>query len=211
MLNFLLADINLIFSIAIGIVLTLGFIELLGLLTGFSLMGLVDDISPVEIDASVDAPTSGGFSQTLSWLCLDRLPLLIWLILFLTSFGIIGYLINAIALNIFNVGLPILVSIPSALIAAVIVTARTGSVLAQMMPKTDSSATDQEQFSGMVATITLGKAQENSPAEAKFSDSFDQTHYVMVEPMDSNQIFNQGDKVILVNKGKRGWMATAYK
>ena len=45
--------------------------------------------------------------------------------------------------------------------------------------------------------ITIGQAAAGSPAEARFSDEFGTTHYVMVEP-DGEETFSQGDQVLLV-------------
>ena len=210
MLSFLLSDANFWFSVAIAIVLGLGAIEIVGTLSGFSLMSVIDDISPIEVDVGVDSPST-GISSSLSWLCLDRLPLMIWLVLLLTAFGVTGYLINAVSLNLFDTQINRLFSIPVALVLGLILTARLGNFIARLLPKNESSATHQDQFSGSVATITVGKATQHSPAEAKFTDQFKQVHYVMVEPIEEGSVFHQGDDVILVNKGPRSWMATHYK
>lgn len=87
MIEFLLADFNTGFAIALGMVIALAFLEGLGMLIGLSLMSLLDQISPIEFDLEVDAEFShGGLTPILGWLCLNRLPLLIWLVLFLTCF-----------------------------------------------------------------------------------------------------------------------------
>ena len=211
MFAFLFSDHNLWFSIAIGIVLALFTIEVLGMLFGLSLMSLMDDISPVELDADADTDVSGGgFSSLLSWLCLDRLPLMIWLILLLTTFGLSGYVINFTSINWLGLTLTPYIALPAAFFVGLVLTGRLGSFIARLLPKNESSATHEFEFEGLVAQITLGKASPGSPAEAKCLDQFEQAHYLMVEPIESDQHFVQNDKVVLVKKGPRSWLATRY-
>lgn len=212
MYAFLFSDSNMWFSVAIGIVLALFTIEILGMLFGLSLMGLLDDVSPIELDASADtsADIGGGFSSILSWLCLDRLPLMIWMILLLTAFGLVGYLINFSTAKLLGFQASIMISIPLASILALIITGRLGSGIAKLVPKNESSATHQFEFEGMVGHITLGSATSGSPAEAKCVDQFEQAHYLMVEPIEKNESFSQNDKIVLVQKGTQSWLATRY-
>ena len=207
LLSFLFQDANFFFTVAIGIVLVFALIEILGMLFGLSLMAFLDNLSPIDVDADLEA---GGVSGVLSWLCMDRLPLMIWLILLLTSFGLSGYLLNYAWLSFFGSYAATLISHPVALLLALLITGRVGGFIARMLPKNESTAVDTESFSGTVAIITVGTASQGSPAEAKAIDEFEQAHYLMVEPMSDDQ-FHQGDKVILVEKGPRSWLATRYE
>ena len=208
MYAFLFSDNNLWFAISMGIVIALFTIEVLGMVFGLSLMGLVDDISPIELDA--DADIDGGFSSIFSWLCLDRLPLMIWFVLLLTCFSLTGYTINYAALKVFNFEISSIILIPVAMLVGLVLTGRLGSALARLLPKNESSATHEFEFEGRVAQITLGTAKIGSPAEAKCMDQFEQAHYLMVEPMDAEESFNQHDKVVLVKKGPHSWLAMRY-
>ena len=87
MLSFLLDDANFWFSCALGIVIALFILEMVGMFFGISLLGLVDDQAALDADAD----TSSGFTEFGSWLALDRLPLLVWLVLLLTTFGIAAW------------------------------------------------------------------------------------------------------------------------
>jgi hypothetical protein len=209
MFTLLFSDANVIFSVAIGIVFAIALLEVLGLVFGLSLMGLLDDVSPLDINADADISAT-GISPLLSWLSLDRLPLMIWLTLLFLCFGLAGYIINY--LSVIAIGDPLsrLITVPVALIIATVFTARTGGFLARILPKNESSAVDTADFTGSVAIVTLGEARINSPAEARYVDAFEQAHYLMVEPMDEEERFVQGDRVILVSRQTRAWQATRY-
>ena len=206
MLSFLFSDANFYYSVAIGFVIVFFLVELIGMVLGVSLMSFLDDLSPIEVDASVEA---GGASGLLNWLCLDRLPLMIWVTLCLSSFGLSGYAMNYAAQQMIGGHLANVISIPIAIVIALLITGRVGGVLARMMPKNETTAIDMTAFEGSVATITVGTARKHSPAESKVIDKFEQAHYFMVEPIDDDT-FHQGDKVILVKKGPRSWFATRY-
>jgi len=61
-----------------------------------------------------------------------------------------------------------------------------------------------------VAEITIGKASRGNPAEAKFTDHYSQPHFVLVEPFEDEELFAQGERVILVQKKQHSWLATRY-
>ena len=208
MFSFFFLDQNLWFSIAVGIVISLFVLELLGVLFGLSLLSFLDDISPIEVGA--DANVEGGVASSLSWLCLDRLPLMVWLILFLTLFGLSGYLFNFASGSLMGSLPPTAISLVAAIIIGLFLTARLGSSVAKLLPKQESSAMHEYDFEGLTAEIVLGVAKPGSPAEAKCIDQFNQAHYLLAEPIEAEEVFNQGDTVILVKKGPNCWLATRY-
>jgi hypothetical protein len=208
MIEFVFAQNNWMYSAALGVVLALFIIELLGMLLGVSLFNFVDDFTPVNFDADADA--SVGISPALSWLSLDRLPLMVWFLLFLTLFGIFGFVLNLLALKLSGATFDGFVSVPLSLALGLIMTGRIGGILARLLPKNESSAANESDFEGLVARITLGTAKPNSPAEAKCIDHFNQAHYVMVEPIENTESFTQNEKVILIKKGENAWLATRF-
>jgi hypothetical protein len=108
---------------------------------------------------------------------------MIWLVLFLTVFAILGFVMNYTSLSLVSSMLAPAISIPIGLIGGLILTGRIGHRLANVLPKNESSAVKTNTFNGKIATITTGTAQLGSPAEASFVDDFKQKHYVMVEPI----------------------------
>ncbi|WP_171022312.1 OB-fold-containig protein [Thalassotalea litorea] len=211
MFDFLLNDVNFAFTVALTIVFGLALLEGVALVIGSSVMTLLDDLTGFDVDADMDADvSSGGLSSLLGWLCLDRLPLLVWLILILTSFGLSGLIYNYVVLSSFNVEILYWLAKPTALFCALIITHTCGDIIAKIVPKNESSAVSVSGFSGKVATITVGKARKGSAAQASLVDEFNQKHYVMVEPGDEQQEFLQGTKVVLLEKVESGWIAAPF-
>ena len=211
MFNFLAADANTPFVVALGVMLVLAAIELIGALTGLGLSSLIDSLIPdfdidvdVDLDADLDAevdisaPGGGFFEQILGWLYLGKVPALVLLITFLTTFGLSGLMMQALTNSGLGVYLPsILVSIP-AFIIALFCTRMTGAALAHVIPKEESDATSRADYIGRVATIIRGQASRGNPAEAKLKDQHDTTHYVLVEPDHDDETLAQGEEVLIV-------------
>ncbi|QJR82253.1 YqiJ family protein [Alteromonas pelagimontana] len=210
MFSFLLSDANFWFSVAIGVVVVLFVVECIGLLFGASLLGVFDDIPGYELTSDTDIDV-GHPTAFANWLSLDKLPLMIWVIIFLTLFGLTGYLLNYLYEQFFQSLIPALLSLPVASVSALILTGGIGKRIAPLLPKNETSAISDDEYFGAIAKITIGTARPGSPAEAKFVDKYAQAHYVLVEPFEAQEVFSQGEKIILVKKGLRGWLATRYK
>lgn len=199
-----MADFNLLYSSALLFVIFLALLEGGGLLIGVSLANALDDILPLEIDNDV-ALSSGGVSAVLGWLYLHRLPFLVWLLLFLTSFGIAGLSLN------YMTTLYHFITLPIALLIAIFSCRFLGKKIANIMPKNESSAVSSGSFVGKIATITVGKARKGFAAEAVLQDKFKQKHYFLVEPEHEGLEFTQGTQVVLIEKLKNSWLVIEFK
>jgi len=211
MYEFLFADINTGFAIALSVVAILGLLEGIGMLIGLSVMNIMDQFSPFELDVEIDTDISAnGLTPLLGWLYLNKLPLLVWAVLFLTSFSIAGYTFNFVLLGTLSATLPTFIAYIFAFILAIFMTRLIGKPLAVILPKNESSAVSNHSFTGLVAKITIGTAKKNSPAEAVLVDQYNQKHYVLVAPDDSNDTFNQSEEVVLVEKTSNFWLAVKF-
>ncbi len=199
-LSFLATPACLPFSVALAIMAMIAIVEMLGALIGIGISGLLDGLF-FELDADIDATeTQLRSSNWLAWLYVGKVPVLIILVLFLTFFGLSGLLIQSFSLYYLTGTLPpLLVSIP-ALLFAIFCVRFVAGLLARMIPKDDTEAVNSNSFIGRVAVITLGTARSNSPAQAKLSDQYGQTHYVMVEPDNVDDVFSSGTSVLLVKQ-----------
>lgn len=208
MYEFFFADHNLAYSSAVGIVIGLSLLEGLGLLIGVSIMSLLDQFGPFDVEFDADV-SSGGVTGLLGWLCLNRLPLLIWLVLYLTCFAVSGYLCNYLLLILDIIPSSSLMSLVVAITAGILLTRLLGQQLALILPKNESSAISSDSFIGQVARITVGNARMGKPAEAVFQDQYGQKHYVMVEPVTHEDSLTQGSQVVLLEKTTKGFAAQA--
>lgn len=210
MFTFLLADMNLLYTLAISIVLLFLFLELLGLIVGISLLELLDNISPIDANSSLPI-TDGGVSNLLDWLCLTKLPMLVWLIIALTHFAIIGYSINYAVLTSLEWQPQLIFILPTTVFFTLIMTHFVGSAFAQIIPNNETTAVSTSTFIGKAAKITIGTASSGNPAEALLLDDFNQKHYIMVEPEFEKEYLPKGTEVVIVEKLNGTWLAIPFK
>lgn len=199
MFDIFLLNENLPFTVALAVALFIGIIEIISLLIG-GISSAFDGILP-EKDIHIDL--DGGFSIT-DYLCIGKIPLLMWIVVFLVSYGLCG-IIMQMFLNL-NVYLAGFIMLPLSLFP----TRYISLFLHKIMPQDFTTAIHSDNFVGMKATIVMGNSYVGHPAQAKFKDRYDQTHYVMVEPEYTIVVFTQGDEVILTSK-KTNTLFTAVK
>ena len=203
MTDVLLSPSNFWFTIALIAVFIVFVLELIGTIFGASVLGVGDDFG--ELD-------SEGFLNTAfaNFLNINKVPFLIYLIVLLTVFGLSGLLINGLSATVLSVTPPSLISVPLAFLLGLFITAKTVHIISSLLPTIESSAVNSDEFVGSVAEITIGKASRGNPAEAKFTDCYSQPHFVLVEPFEEEELFSQGERVILIQKNKHSWLATRY-
>lgn len=174
-------------------------LEIITGLIGLGLLSFFDTCLPdLNIDIDVDADINFGHS-VLGWLNIGEVPTIILLIIFLTTFGLTGV---AVQLQLVSFGIelsPWLTSIGIFFVALVPVRV-IGGWIAKVMPKTQTMALSSDAFISKVATIETGDARIGSPAQAVLIDDYDKEHRVLVEPMESKEVFKQGSKVVLIEK-----------
>ena len=196
---------NLPFAIAMGLMVLLALVQVLGL----GDWGVDADLDP-EIGADADASLQPGMVEgLLTLLGVGRVPLTIWLALFLLMFAGIGLSVQELATSL--TGAP-LYSWLAALIAgaaAVPVTGVLARPLGAILPKDHTTAVSTASLIGRRATITDGVARTGSPARARVRDIHGQAHYVMVEPHEESSELHSGDEVLLVRREKEQFYATA--
>ena len=202
LLAFFLSDINLPYSLAIAFVIGLAFIEGAGLLIGMSLGSVLDSLFDIDLDIDPDIP-EGGITSVLGWLYFKQIPFLVWLLLVLGNFGIIGLTFN------YTLSLPMIITLPITLVLTLLSSRLLARGIAKIIPNNETSASSNLSFVGKLATITVGTASQGNPAEAVLHDEFNQKHYVMVEPEEPLK-FKQGTQVVLVEKKPNAWIAIEF-
>ncbi|NUJ80681.1 DUF1449 family protein [Methylocystis sp. FS] len=186
--SFLLPE-NLPFSVAIALMVLLGLVQVLGL----------GDV--IDGDAEIDTPGSLTIDAgLLSLMGLRRLPFLMWAMLLLTAFGLIGLAGQQALAALTGHTLSAWLAGPLAALAAVPVTGALARPLAAIMPRDETTAIDLVALVGREAEIVIGRAAKGSPARARVVDHFGQTHHVMVEPDNDGQTFGEGERILLVRQ-----------
>ncbi len=204
MLTFLAAPENLPFSVALAVMLGIALLEGITTLLGAGVSSLIENLLPgIDLEADVSSPeyqSPSALSKLLGWLRIGEVPVLMLFVVFLTAFGLLGLGIQSGIDAITGVLAPAaFVSVPAVVIALPFVRLF-GGVLAKVMPQDETDAVSEASFIGRVATVTLGKAEVGSPAQAKLRDEHGQTHYVMVEPDIDGDVLESGTTVVLVSQ-----------
>jgi len=197
-MDFFFAAENIPFAVALLVMLFIAILEGVLVLIGAGFSEVLENLVPdIELDTDISTPNS--VSRVLAWLRVGQVPVLILLIIFLTSFGVTGFTLQHILNDSINWMLPaILASIP-ALAVSLPATRMLGGLLGKLVIKDETQAINKKDFIGQVVTITLGTSSRGSAAEARFRDRFGTTHYVMVEP-DTDAEFSQGEQLLLVRQ-----------
>ena len=201
---------NMVFSIALMLCLFIGILELILLMIGgsssFLEQFLPDSLLDVDhADASLES-SSNLFTQLLEWLYLGKVPLLIWLIIFLTIYGLTGLIIQDLFFSFTAHYFSAWLIAPACLFLSMPLVRFSAAMIAKIIPKDETTAIHTDDLVGRTAQIILGDAKPNSPAQAKVKDQFGQTHYVLVEP-ELDIVFHQGQDVILTQRTKIGFQA----
>ena len=204
---------NLIFGVAIMLMLLLGFLEVLSLLFG-GVNDWVDGMLPDSLtdaahpEVGLDAVDAGVFIRFLSWLYVGKIPLLMLMVVFLAVFGLSGYLLQNVWHGIFGFYLNGWLAAVAVWLASLPLVRVVAGGLYKIMPKDETTAIEQQNLIGRVGVVVLGEARAGSPAEVRVKDGFGQQHYVMAEP-DGEAVLKQGEAVLLVSLSGNTFKAIA--
>ena len=200
------------FSIALCVVLGPFILELISLILGGSILAIGSDAPDIDIDLDADfdidvdvateltAPSDIAPSGLLGWLGITEVPFLIWMVSFLTIFGLSGLVILSAGQAITGLAVPLAISVPLAVVTAAYCARFIARVVAAIMPKTESSAMKTRFLGGHHGVISQGTARRGHPAEAKIKDRHGNIHYLWVEPLDDDAIIAQGRDVHVIRK-----------
>lgn len=222
MIEFLLSEANRPFAISIGAMLVFGFLELMLALGGFGMMGVLDNLVPddwdldagvdmdmdadLDIDADMDVSVDSGggagefLQMVLGFFGVGRVPLLVVIVAFLTSFGLMGYVIQSVVHGVSGLYLPALLASIPAFFGGSFVTRYMAIGLGRLVPDVETEAVDSKTFVGRTAVLTMGEASPGKPAQGKLRDNNGQAHYLLIEPDQADTVFREGDQVLLVSQ-----------
>lgn len=213
-MDWMTASGNAPFAIALLIMAGLAVIELISLVTGFSVNDVVDDFVAGHLEATagsgsgMEATGQGEASSLvgrfLAWLHVGRVPVLMILIVFLTVFGVVGLVAQGALRAVLGHALPTVLAAPAVLLLSLPVVRMGAGLLARLMPRDETSAVDLATLVGRTAVVTGGTARTGLPAQARVKDSFGTEHYVLVEPEDEGAQFATGSVVLLVRQHAGG-------
>lgn len=206
MVSFLFYTENILFTSAIILMIFISLLEGLLVVLGMGLSDALDNLIP-DFELEMQLDTDYSLSKFFGWIRLKRVPFLMLLVIFLASFGLSGLILQYISYKLTGSLFFAFIIVIPAFIFSLFSLRVIGGIVAKILPKDETSSISKQELIGYVATITLGKAKKGSPAEAKIKDKYGQTHYFMVEPENEDDIFNQGDRVLISNQNQKVFFA----
>lgn len=205
MIDFLGAEGNLPFSVALLVMLFIAVLEGVATALGPGLSGLIEGAMP-DLDTGGPEVGSGGvLTGLMGWLRIGQVPVLILLVLFLTGFGLIGLGVQSIAEGLSGALLPWPAAVVPALLLSLPLVRTLGGLLHRFMLRDETDAVSSESLTGRVAVITLGTACVGHPAEARTRDTHGTTHYIMVEPFEEGDALPAGTQVLIIEQAGAGF------
>lgn len=189
MIDFWLADENMIFVAALVLMVAIGLLQLVG-------MGEFG----TDLDADVNGEVTGVADGLASFLGIGRLPFLILLTLFLMLFALTGFAGQQLLQAFTGALLTPYIAVPATALVALPLTGLLSRPLARILPRDETTAVSIDELVGRRATIEIGTAKMGYPARARASDRYRHTHFLMVEPDSADLSFAQGEEVLLVRR-----------
>lgn len=199
--RFLLAGPMLPFTIALGAMAALVLLELIGLMFGAALSHVLDSALPdFDFDVDHDGVPDNSFFAGLNWLNVGSVPLMALIIIASAGFGGTGLLAQWISTRTTGLFMDLALAVPIALVGMIVSMRYVGRLAAKTLFAEHSSAVSEDSFIGRPATIVLGTSKRGQPSQAKLTDQHGQVHYVLVEPLQDEKEFSNGETVILLKR-----------
>ena len=190
----LFADYNLPFLIAAGLMVLALVLQLVGL-ADWDIAGEPD----LDVDAA-DSGSAGLGGALLTLLGLGRVPLMVWLLVFLLLFTVIGMGLQAFAEEL--TGAPLYPALAALIAGGASLPLTAGAVrpLGRIMPQDETSAVGLDSLVGRRGTVSTGRALRGSPARTTVRDRHGHAHHVMLEPHEDASEIHEGDEVLVVRR-----------
>lgn len=183
------------FTIAALILVGLVAVELCAMLVGFSMSSLLSH--DLGHDGLAHGGDHGPLGAWMSWLNAGGVPLLVLLMVWLASFAIAGFAVQAVA---HAVALP-LPALVASLVAAVLATPATRTqsrLLARIIPREETSVVSQAELIGLLGTVVLGPLDQGKPGRVRVKDRHGNIHVLRAKAA-AGHVIAQGQAVLVVD------------
>lgn len=205
--DFISVDYNFPFALSIALMLLFSVFEIVSfLLLGGALSHWLDSFLPDGVDVDLDADGLHAFDSlesALAWLYVGRVPMMMLMVLYFTIFGLTGFTVQYLMMEIFNNPLNVWLAAILTFVVSLVLMHYAAGGLYKVMPKDETTALSVTDLVGREATIILGECKIGKPAQAKLTDQFNQTHYILIEPeLDLEKIMTIVHDVSKINRFK---------
>ncbi len=148
-----------------------------------------------EIEAEVPAASVKG---TLTQLGIGDVPIMIWLVVLLVGFAVVGIGVQLIVEDLLGSDLPVgLATIPAG-VFGLWFARRFGPTFTRLMPKAKTDWVPERVLAQRIGVVTQGAASRGRPAEVRVMDRFGNPHYIQAEPLQDRDTLEQGTDVLVL-------------
>ena len=188
------------FAISAAIMVTLGGIELLTMIVGFSISELIGK------DFALETESHSAIGGLFLWINAGRLPLLILMILGLGVFAITGFLLQAIAHSV-GTAVPVALAAIAAIAVSLPAIRVTSRSIARIIPRDETYVVDEADFVGHVGEVSIGPLDQGLPGKVRLKDVFGNWHSVAARASPESTPLPVGASVLLVDRDARSFIA----
>jgi hypothetical protein len=188
------------FAISAAIMVTLGGIELLTMIVGFSISELIGK------DFALETESHSAIGGLFLWINAGRLPLLILLILALGVFAIAGFLLQAVAHSI-GTAVPVTFAALAAFAISLPAIRVTSRGIARIIPRDETYVVDEADFIGHVAEVSIGPLDQGLPGRVRLKDVFGNWHSLVARASPESTPLPVGASVLLVDRDAKSFIA----
>jgi hypothetical protein len=188
------------FTVAAAIMVTLGGIELLTTLVGFSISELLGK------DLAVEADSDSGLGGMFLWVNAGRLPLLILIILALGVFSIAGFFLQGLAHGA-GFSVPASIAALAAMACSIPAIRVTSRGIARIIPRDETYVVDEADFVGHVAEVSIGPLDQGLPGRVRLKDVFGNWHSLVARASPESIPLPVGASVLLVDRDAKSFIA----
>jgi hypothetical protein len=179
------------FAIAALVLAGLVAVELVAMLTGGSLSALLDDGLSQQGESSV-------LGAWMSWLNAGGVPLLVLIMIWLASFAVAGFALQALARGLAG-PLPTLIACLAAFALALPPTRTLSRWVARIIPGEETSIVNLADFVGLTGTVALGPLDQGKPGQVRIRDGHGNIH-VLRARAGAGHLIAQGATVLIVDR-----------
>lgn len=188
------------FAIAAAIMVTLGGIEMLTMIVGFSISELIGK------DFALESESHSAIGGLFLWINAGRLPLLILLILALGIFSIAGFMLQGVAHSL-GMATPVILAALAAAALSLPAIRVTSRGIARIIPRDETYAVNESDFVGHVAEVSVGPLDQGLPGRVRLKDVFGNWHSVAARASPDSTPLAVGASVLLVDRDARSFIA----
>lgn len=161
----------------------------------FEFLALLCAVSPSH---ALDSIMPDVHTAWADWLHLGKVPFLVLALCFIFGFSASGFALQAIVVQVCGDPMNVLAASAIAFVFGLLSTHYLGTTIGRLIPSIETSAISTDELINHIGYIVTGTAKAGSPSELKVKDKFGNMHYLMIEPLDPEEVLEEGSAVTIV-------------